>query len=423
MAKFDVVKAWIDNVAYSHSKSENTEREYRYNLTRFCDFIGKTPEQILKEYEEMTDREFRRKYARYVRALISHLMNQDYSPSTVVNSATTVKSFFKYNDLPLGHIPVGKRRVIFHNRDITKNEIEQILKASRPRDRAFLCMMAQSGLRPLTLCSLKLKHIEPEFSEGKIPCKIEVPEEIAKGEFGSYFTFIGEESVKHLKAYFVSKRPGIDPEDYLFTSHGSEKQLSTKSISGIFVRILENLKESGKMDFEQKQEGKPRNVRLYNLRKFFRQKAGHQASIEYVNFWMGHRTDYKAPHIPASDVHYFSREDVEYQRAIYKTAMPDLRLETATPGETEQTIMELRKQVTELNEKLEVTKLAREQIDKIFKGLEKWQKERDEVLKLKSRIAGIENFYKMVLEQPDEEILKFLKDIRRQLKEQNKLKS
>ena len=352
MAKFDVIKAWIDNVAYSHSKSENTEREYRYNLTRFCEFIGKTPEQILKEYEEMTDREFRRKYARYVRALISHLMNQGYSPSTVVNSATTVKSFFKYNDLPLGHIPVGKRRVIFHNRDITKNEIEQILKASRPRDRAFLCMMAQSGLRPLTLCSLKLKHIEPEFSEGKIPCKIEVPEEIAKGEFGSYFTFMGEESVKHLKVYFVSKRPGIGPEDYLFTSHGSEKQLSTKSISGIFVRILENLKESGKMDFEQKQKGKPRNVRLYNLRKFFRNQAGH-AGIEYVNFWMGHKTDYKAPHIPASDVHYFSREDVDAQRKLYKEkAMPHLRLETATPSETEQTIMELKTKLRDVEEKL-----------------------------------------------------------------------
>jgi len=370
MAKFDVVQAWIDNVAYSHSRSENTEREYKHNLNRFCEFISKTPEQILQEYEGMTDREFRRKYARYVRALISHLMNQGYSPSTVVNSATTVKSFFKYNDLPLGHIPIGKRRVIFHNRDITKNEIEEILKASRPRDRAFFCVMAQSGLRPLTLCSLKLKHIESEFSEGKIPCKIEVPEEIAKGEFGSYFTFMGEESVKHLKAYFVSKRPGIGPEDYLFTSHGSAKQLSTKSISGIFVRILENLKESGKIDFEQKKHGKPRNVRLYNMRKFFRMQAGH-AGIEYVNFWMGHKTDYKAPHIPASDVHYFSREDVEAQRKLYKEkAMPYLRLETATPSETEKTISRYEQQIEELTKNLDKAQARIEELEEFKKHFE-----------------------------------------------------
>jgi len=353
MAKFDVIKAWIDNVAYSHSKSENTEREYRFNLNRFCEFVGKTPEQILEEYEVSTDREFRRKYARYVRALISQLMNKGYSPSTVVNSATTVKSFFKYNDLPLGHVPVGRRRVVFHNRDITAEEIAEILKVSRPRDRAFYCMMAQSGLRPDTLCKLKLKHIEEiqNVVQGK-SCYIEVPEDISKGAFGAYFTFMGEESVKYLRAYLL-KKPNIGPEDYLFTSHGSDKQLNTKSISGIFVRSLEKLKAAGKIDFEQMQTGKPRNVRLYNLRKFFRKQAGH-AGIEYVNFWMGHKTDYKAKHIPASDVHYFSREDVEVQRQLYEEeAMPHLRLETPTPTKQDVIIRQQWEEIKELRERVE----------------------------------------------------------------------
>jgi len=201
-------------------------------------------------------------------------------------------------------------------------------------------------LRPDTLRNLKRKHVEPEFSKGIIPCCIEVPEEIAKGEFGAYFSFMGEESVNYLKAY-LDTRATIDPEDYLFTSHGTDKRLNTKSISGIFLRAIQKLKEKGLMDFEQKQQGKPRSVRLYNLRKFFR-KYGGQAGVEYVNFWMGHKTNYKAPHIPASDEHYFSREDVEFHRQLYKEkAMPYLRLETATPSETEQTIMELRKQLTE----------------------------------------------------------------------------
>lgn len=354
MAKFDVVQAWLDNVAYSHSKSVNTEREYRFNLNRFCEFVGKTPEQILEEYEASTDREFRRKYARYVRALISQLMNKGYSPSTVVNSATTVKSFFKYNDLPLGHVPVGRRHIVFHNRDITAEEIAEILKVSRPRDRAFYCMMAQSGLRPDTLCKLKLKHVQPlqNIIKGK-SCKIEIPEDISKGAFGAYFTFMGEESVKYLRSYLL-KKPNIGPEDYLFTSHGSDKQLNTKSISGIFVRSLENLKESGKIDFEQMQIGKPRNVRLYNLRKFFRKQAG-QAGIEYVNFWMGHKTDYKAPHIPASDMHYFDTKDVEFQRQLYEEkAMPHLRLLTPTATETDKIIEQQSGQIKSLREQVEM---------------------------------------------------------------------
>ena len=197
--KFDVVQSWIDNVAYSHSKSENTDSLYRYGLNRFCDFIEKTPQQILEEYEGMTDREFRRKYARYVRVLISYL-TKDYSVGTVKVIVATIKSFFKYSDLPLGHIPTPRNKVTFHNRDLTKEEIVKVLEISRPRDKAFFCMMSQSGLRPDTLCNLKFNHIEPEFSEGVLPCKIKIPAELAKGEFGSYFTFMGEESVKYLKA-------------------------------------------------------------------------------------------------------------------------------------------------------------------------------------------------------------------------------
>jgi len=345
MKKFDVVQSWIDNVAYSHSKSENTEYQYRHFFRLFCEFIEKTPQQILEEYEGMTDREFRRKYARYIRALISHL-NQEYAIGTLKLIVASIRSFFKYNDLPLGHIPIARNKVTFHNRDITKEEIQKILEVSRPRDKAFFCIMAQSGLRPETLCSLKLKHIEPEFSKEITPCKIEIPEEMAKGEFGAYFSFMGEESVKYLKAYLAT-RPNLGPEDCLFSAHGKDKKLDRGSMSHIFGRATKKLKRKGLMDFEQKEKGKPSEVRLYNLRKFFRLKAG-QAGVEYVNFWMGHKTNYKAPHIPASDTHYFSREDVEFQRQLYKEkAMPFLRLESATPSETEQTILELRKQLDE----------------------------------------------------------------------------
>ena len=48
--------------------------------------------------------------------------------------------------------------------------------------------------------------------------------------------------------------------------------------------------------------------------------------------------------------------------------------------------------------------------------MKKWQEEKGEI---EAKIAGIENFQKLVLEQPDEAILEFIKDVRRQLKEQS----
>ena len=345
MEKFDVVQAWLDSVAYSHSKSEATSGWYKRKLMIFSDFINKTPQQIVDDYESMRDRDFRRKYAQYVRALISKLLREGYASGSIRNQVTAIKSFFKYNDLPLGHIPMAKPKVAFHNRDITKLEIVNLLQVSKPREKAFFCMMAQTGLRPITLCNLKLKHIEPDFSEGVIPCKVDVPEEIAKGEYHSYFTFMGKESIKHLEAYLVT-RPNVGLEDYLFTAYGTDNKANPKSFSNLFARSIEALKEKGIMNFEQKKEGRPRTVRLYNLRKFFR-KYANQAGFEFVQFWMGHI-------VKAGVDDHYRPKDVEFHRELYaEKAMPHLRIEMPTPTETEQTIEELREQLKERDERIQ----------------------------------------------------------------------
>ncbi len=343
--KFDVVQAWLDNVAYSHSKSDQTAFNYRYMFERFCQYLGCTPQQILDDYEGMNDREFKRKYARLLRAYIAHIMKEDYAVGSVTTMITPIKSFFKYNDLPLGFIPAGSTRVTYHNRDITGEEIAEIMKISNPRERAFFCVMAQSGLRPDTLCSLKLKHVEPldTIPEDKA-CKITVPENIAKGKYGAYFTFIGPEAVRHLRTYLL-KRPNIKPDDYLFTSRASDKRLNPKSVSGLFTRAIEKLKDSDVMDFEQKNPGKPRNVRLYNLRKWFRKQAGH-AGPDFVNFWMGHTL--------GVDAHYFSRDPEHHRKRYEEQAMVYLRIEAETPDALQRRINEQDKKIESLNKQLEM---------------------------------------------------------------------
>ena len=347
----DVVQAWIDNVAYSHSKSANTAIEYRSVMKEFSEFIGKTPKKILDEYEASDERQFKRKYAQYLRAFIANLGAKGHTVNTISVRVGVVKSFFKYNDLPLAFVPLAKNRVTYHNRDIMKEEIENILKPSTIREKAFYCMMAQGGFRPETLCNLKLKHIEPDFSQGIVPCGIVVPQELAKGKYGSYFTFVAKESINFLKAYF-STRPNLTKEDYLFANYGTKNQANPKSFSRIFARTIQKLRDKGIIDYELRGNRKPSELRLYILRKYFRNNAG-QAGPDYVNFWMGHKANYKAPNIPASDEHYFSRENIEFQRKLYaEKAMPFLRLETATPTETDLTIQKQAKEIDDLKEKL-----------------------------------------------------------------------
>ncbi len=98
-------------------------------------------------------------------------------------------------------------------------------------------------------------------------------------------------------------------------------------------------------------------------------------------------------------------EELEQQKIVTQTVS----------GENLKIRKEFKKHVAELNEEIAVTRLVGEQTAEIGEGLKKWQEEKGEI---EAKIAGIENFQKLVLEQPDDVILKFIRDIRQQLKEQ-----
>jgi hypothetical protein len=198
---------------------------------------------------------------------------------------------------------------------------------------------------------LRLKHLKEDLFKNRIPCKIDVPQEIAKGKYRGYFTFIAHEAVKYLKAYLNTRR-NITSNDFLFVRQGTNRQASPKALSILFSRTLQKLHEKGLIEVEQKEKNKPRDLRLYSLRKFFRKHAN-QAGFENVHFWMGHV-------VKAGQEEHYRSTDVEHHRKLYaEEAMPFLRIETATPTETEKTIAELRdqlktrdKEIDILNEKL-----------------------------------------------------------------------
>lgn len=348
---FCLVDNWLNMVALSHSNSKDTREKYRACLQSFCKFISMTPEQILEDYTRTavtTDREFMRKHAQLIQRFESYLYEKKYAPCSISSTIAAVKSFYKRNDLPLGYITLPRMRVLYHNRDITHEEIKLILDASRPRERAYYAIMAQSGLRPETICNLQLKHIKEDLINRRIPCKIEIPEEITKGKYHYYFTFIGEEAVKYLKAY-INTRPHLSNDDFLFVKEGTKNQTNPHSLSNMFRTTVQKLKAQELIETEQKEKNKPRDIRLYNLRKFFR-KHSHQAGFELVQFWMGHT-------VSAGQDDHYRPTDVEFHRKVYaEKAMPFLRLESATPTETEKTITELKNRLEQRDKEIEEMK-------------------------------------------------------------------
>ncbi|NIN53206.1 MAG: tyrosine-type recombinase/integrase [Nitrososphaeria archaeon] len=377
--QFNHIENWLSAVGFACSNSENTDANYRVHFKKFLAFIGKNAEEIVEEYEGSSDRKFRRRYAQLVKAFLRHLQSQGYSSSTVAGAVATVKSFFKYSDLPLGFVPSFHATVEFPNRDITKEEILEILGQASVRDRAFFTIMCQSGLRPGTIANLKIEDIENILDKDTpIPCRIVVKEENTKGGFMDYFTFIGKDGVDALKAYLIGRNEQLTRDSYLFAKHGHNKPVSPGVLTHTFRRIADRLKRKGLMDFKkEKKNFKVENegghdksfvsrstIRLYNLRKWFRKQAGH-AGPDFVNFWMGHTSALDV------DLHYFSR-DVEHHKKQYsEKALPYLRLYKATPSETEKTIQSQAEEIAELKRERSETEKRLTQLEKTLESMAK----------------------------------------------------
>ncbi len=345
----DPVEKWLGSVAYSQSGSKDTETNYRKHFGRFLSFTEKTATEILSEYEALEDfkdvRRFRDKFADQIMSWIISLRQEGLEDSTIKTMVGAVQSFLKYNRIQIGFIPMARGHVVYHNRDITRKEIADILNTCLVRDRAFYVVMAQSGLRPTSLCKLKIKDIEYDrLLREESPVKIDVPLMAAKGKYDHYFSFISSEAIQSLKSYLKTR--AVNSESYLFVKSGTVNEpMTSVGFSAQFNRTVRKLRKKGVLKFELRKD-KPSELRLYSLRKFFRKHAG-QAGHDYVNFWLGHISSLGV------DLHYITR-DPEYHRKLYaEKAAPHLRIETKTPSETEKQIEDLRKQLDETREKLE----------------------------------------------------------------------
>jgi hypothetical protein len=152
---------------------------------------------------------------------------------------------------------------------LSKETINKITKLAYPREQTFFTIMRQSGLTAQALKHLRIRDMEEDIP---IPCKINVPQELKQGKFKKYPTFIGEESVKYLKAY-LKTRGELSPESFLFASHTiPEGEINTKDVSRAFTLIL-----TKKLNINpivgKTNRGKINKLTLNSLKKFYKENA------------------------------------------------------------------------------------------------------------------------------------------------------
>jgi len=421
------VKEFLDSVI-----NPNTRKGYKVGIKKFNEWFGKSPREILEaRKDDLTQRpgedliEYRNRAARFEREIEKfhgHLLKQGYTTNTARALTIGIRQLFRYYQMPVrmrAGSRVTKTVKTSRNFPLRIEHVRKMYEVADLRERVILSMATDLGLRISDFIKIKKKDLP--LLDQEPPVMFDVM--TGKEEVVSH-GFLSAESIELLKIYLPTLQKKENP--YLFPSNG-KRPISDEWLN----QLLRKLAEKAQIELNGK------SLTFHCFRKMFL-----SASIDSgIGLTAGKKLCGKA--IARSDDTYLTTvklKDKFVQLKKFLTIKQTVKSEDrqlkklgsliaklteeleqqkiitqAVTGENLKIRKEFKKRVTELNEKIDVTRLIGEQIAEIGEGVKKWQAEKGEI---EAKIAGIVKFQKLVLEQPDEVILEFIRDVRRQLKEQ-----
>jgi len=421
-------KEFLDSVV-----NLNTRKGYRVGIKKFYEWFGNSPREILEaRKDDLTQRpgedliEYRNRAARFekeIEKFHGYLLKQGYTTNTSRALTIGIRQLFRYYQMPVrmrAGSRVTKTVKTSRNFPLRIEHVHKMFDVADLRERVILSMATDLGLRISDFIKIKKNDLPLLDQESPIMFDVMTGKEevIAHG-------FLSSETVGLLKVYLPTLQKKENP--YLFPSNG-KRPISDEWLN----QLLRKLAEKAQIELNGK------SLTFHCFRKMFL-----STSIDSgIGLTAGKKLCGKA--IARSDDAYLTTVKLRekfVQLKKFLTIKQSAKIESniiekletvisklseeleqqkivtqAVTGENLKIRKEFKKQVAELNEKIAVTRLVGEQIAKIGEGVEKWQEEKGEI---EAKIAGIENFQKLVLEQPDDVILQFIKDIRRQLHDQS----
>ena len=424
-------KEFLDSVI-----NPNTRKGYRVGIKKFHEWFGKSPREILEaRKDDLTQKpgenliEYRNRAARFekeIEKFHGYLLKQGYTTNTARALTIGIRQLFRYYQMPVrmrAGSRVTKTVKTSKNFPLRIEHIRKMFEVADLRERVILSMATDLGLRISDFIKIKKKDLpllnqEPPVMFDVMTGKEEV---IAHG-------FLSAETIELLKVYLPTLQKKENP--YLFPSNG-KRPISVEWLN----QLLRKLAEKAQLELNGKR------LTFHCFRKMFL-----SASIDSgIGLTAGKKLCGKA--IARSDDTYLTTvklrekfiqlkkfltikqivksEDQEIEKLGSLVAKLAEELEQqkivtqVVTNENLRTRKEFKERVIELNEELATTRLVGKQIAKIGEGVKKWQEEKAEI---EAKIAGIENFQKLILEQPNEVIMEFIRDIRRQFKEQRSQK-
>lgn len=320
------VRRWHANV--SRGSPVTAEVALR-RLSRLCELLDTTPQKMINEARN-DPVGFQDK----IEDLVSNLEVERKSPGYIEDLMKTVKSWLRYNNITL------TRRIKISNSSATptieneqvpsQDELARILRASPPRVKVALALIAFADLRPQTLGNhngsdgLTLKDLPElristdEIKFEKTPTMIVVRSPLSKARH-KYFTFLSSEGCTFLKEYLEERlraEEPLRPESPLIEHErlGASRKpfMLTRKVTHL---IRQSMRKAGV-------NKRPYVLRAYAETQLIIAESKGKISHPYLQFIAGHKGDIEARY--STNKGLLPPDMIEDMRKCYKNCEPFL---------------------------------------------------------------------------------------------------
>jgi len=245
-SEYPEVTRWLTKVQKKEASA--------YNFSRFCEYVGKTPSELLALKEkDMTTNPPQNVVEKLLDDFCGNL-KADFTNAEKFNTSIAVKSFFKWNyrDLARASGIVSLEKVKPYNA-LTKEILRKLYdRARNPRDRALIPFVTSTGIAKETLSKLTWGHLEEGWETKELPC-IQIAPDLLKGHgIGKYkgvrqITFLTPEAKRALINYreWLEQKSGrkIESAQHMWLSIYEPFESLDYQVLGITVNRL--AKEAG----------------------------------------------------------------------------------------------------------------------------------------------------------------------------------
>ena len=234
------VQEFLDSVS-----NPNTKKEYRHGIKKFCEWCGKSGEEVLElRKDDLTQRqgenliEYRNRAVRFekeIEKFHSYLLKQSFTINTSRNLTLGIRQLFRFYEMPI-RIRSGSR--VSQTVKTTKNfpmtieHVRAMFTVGDLRERVVLSMATDLGLRIGDFIKIRKTDVPDLNQQAPIPFDLMTDKEkvIAHG-------FLSQETVDLLKAYLPTLERKIG-NPYLFPSNG-ESHISDEWLNRLLQRLAE----------------------------------------------------------------------------------------------------------------------------------------------------------------------------------------